>query len=432
MSLVARLTNRLRWLLRSSTLRLTLLVSLIFAIGMAVAIFVALDLGRKAVLERVDATLAGVAATVATDEADEELRDESSIIIRPLSQLNTLPRPFSRIVRRGDGRGTVHLDRDFRRSDAWRALVANDSQANPVLIALPIEDSDNTLELLGGVLWITTGLVVFFTLAIGLAAGIWARRRVVRINHTLDRLASGDLTARTGVERSGDDLDDLARQLDGTAKQLEQLVAQTRNLSASLAHDLRTPLARLRAQLEMLPLSEERGIAMEEAQRLSAIFDTIMRVARIEAGHGKEGFAPVDLAELMEELGETFEPVADMQDKQLKVLVDTKAREFADRGMLVQALANLIQNALVHGGPEITLFAHGREIGVSDNGAGVDPDQFSEIIKPMVRLDAARESEGTGLGLALVRAVADRHGAELNLSRNDPQGLRVSLKFTEL
>ena len=432
MSLVARLTNRLRWLLRSSTLRLTLLVSLIFAIGMTVAIFVALDLGRKAVLERVDATLAGVAATVATAETNDELRDESSIIIRPVSQISSLPRPFSRIVRRGDGRGTVHLDKDFRRSDTWRALVANDSQGNPILIALPIEDSDNTLELLGGVLWITTGLVVFFTLAIGLAAGIWARRRVVRINHTLDRLALGDLTARTGVERSVDDLDDLARQLDGAAKQLEQLVAQTRNLSASLAHDLRTPLARLRAQLEMLPLSEERGIAMEEAQRLSAIFDTIMRVARIEAGHSKDSFVPVDLAELVEELGETFEPVAEMQDKQLKVVADTNAKEFADRGMLVQALANLIQNALVHGGPQITLFARGREIGVADNGAGVDPEQFSEIIKPMVRLDAARESEGTGLGLALVRAVADRHGAELNLSQNDPQGLRVSLKFTEL
>ena len=429
MSLVASLAKRLRWLLRSSTLRLTLLVSCIFAIGMAVAIFVALDLGRKAVLERVDATLAGIAATV---ETNGEIPDQSSIIIRAISEIGTLPRPFARVVRRGNGSGTVHLDKDFRRSDTWRALITRDSENNPILIALPLEDSDNTLELLADVLWFTTALVVSFTLAVGLAAGIWARRRVVRINHTLDQLALGDLTARTGVERSVDDLDDLARQLDGTARQLEQLVAQTRNLSASLAHDLRTPLARLRAQLEMLPLSEERGIALEEAQRLSAIFDTIMRVARIEAGHSKDSFVQVDLAELVEELGETFEPVAEMQDKRLQVKIEAGSTEFADRGMLVQALANLIQNALVHGGPDITLFARGREIGVADNGAGVDPAQFSEIIKPMVRLDAARESEGTGLGLALVRAVADRHGADLLLAQNKPQGLQVSLKFTEL
>ena len=100
--------------------------------------------------------------------------------------------------------------------------------------------------------------------------------------------------------------------------------------------------------------------------------------------------------------------------------------------MLVQAMANLIQNALVHGGTEVTLFANGPEVGVADNGPGADPAQFEEIIKPLVRLDAAREGDGTGLGLALVRAVADRHGAKLILSENTPRGLRVSIKFTNL
>ena len=100
--------------------------------------------------------------------------------------------------------------------------------------------------------------------------------------------------------------------------------------------------------------------------------------------------------------------------------------------MLVQAMANLIQNALVHGGEEITLFARHRTIGVADNGPGVDPAQYQEIVKPMVRLDAARASEGTGLGLALVRAVADRHGAELVLSEHGARGLCVTLKFANL
>jgi signal transduction histidine kinase len=100
--------------------------------------------------------------------------------------------------------------------------------------------------------------------------------------------------------------------------------------------------------------------------------------------------------------------------------------------MLVQALANLIQNALVHGGEQITVFVDGYSLGVADNGAGVEPAEFSKIIEPMVRLDAARGTPGSGLGLALVKAVADRHGAKLNLAMHNPHGLRVTLNFTQM
>jgi signal transduction histidine kinase len=107
----------------------------------------------------------------------------------------------------------------------------------------------------------------------------------------------------------------------------------------------------------------------------------------------------------------------------------------ADRQMLIQAVANLIQNAIVHGGDEITLFAQTDRsievLGVFDNGKGVPADQYDEIIKPMVRLDTARKTDGTGLGLALVRAVADRHGAQLQLSENKPSGLWATMKFSK-
>lgn len=252
-------------------------------------------------------------------------------------------------------------------------MIAEDDDDEPILIALPLDDSEDALDLLGGALWTTAAVVLVFVLAIGLGAGLLVQRRLVRINGTLHRLAAGDLQARTGVERSSDDLDDLARQLDTTAGELERLVAQTRHLSASLAHDLRTPLARLRARLEMLSEGAERNDALEEAARLSGIFDTIMRVARIEAKHGTDGFEPVDLATLAKELADTFGPVVEDSGKQLTVATDLAATVDADRKMLVQALANLIQNAIVHGGTDITLFASGRDIGVVDNGTGVDP-----------------------------------------------------------
>eukprot|EP00752_Nemacystus_decipiens_P019385 g17441.t1 len=394
---------------------------------MVIAIVLALTFGRDAVLQRVDTNLASLAASIEADELSDET---PTILIRPLFALGTLPAEFAQVAARGGG--TVVLDQDFRRSEQWRVLVAESDEDGLVLIGVPLDESQDALDLLGSVLWTTAGIVLFFVLAIGLGAGLWVQRRLVRINTTLNHLASGDLQARTGIERSRDDLDQLARRLDQTAAELERLVAQTRNLSASLAHDLRTPLARLRAKLETLPEGEERGAALEEVGRLSEIFDTIMRVARIEATHGEDGFEEVDLGELATELTEIFGPVVEDSGKQLELNIDAPTTIMADRNMLIQAIANLIQNAIVHGGQTITLLAEGPEIGVIDNGAGVDPAQYDEIIKPMVRLDAARESEGTGLGLALVRAVADRHNAELELSEHQPQGLRVALKFTDL
>lgn len=423
MSLVREWWNRYRWLGRSSTMRLSMVLSAIFALGFVVAISVALTLGERANARRLDATL----ETLAQGGA---IGDSRAMISRRIDDLADLPEPFRRAVARGGG--TVSLRDDLMSSDIWRVLVAQDSTGQQVMVAAPIEDSEEARELLAQILWTTAVIVVLATLAIGFWAGLLARRRLARINTTLGELAGGDLTARTGHLRSKDDLDDMAVNLDQTAAELERLVAQIRNLSASIAHDLRTPLARLRAQLEMLPQGERRSTALEEAGRLSGIFDTIMRVARIEAGQGRDGFAAVPLAELVDDLAETFGPVVEDEEKALNIEITDAGTVRADRAMLVQAVANLIQNALVHGGDQITLFAEGHTIGVADNGYGVDPAQFHEIIKPMVRLDTARSTQGSGLGLALVRAVADRHGARLKLAENRPSGLRVSIEFTKL
>ncbi|MEJ8561602.1 HAMP domain-containing sensor histidine kinase [Yoonia sp. GPGPB17] len=416
---------------RSSMVRLSLLLSVIFALGMAATIFVALALGQNAVERRVDTTLEALASTALLESAKGE---SPSMILRGTDDLAGLPLPFQRAAARGGG--TIELERNYLRSDIWRVLISEDSAGTPVMVAVSLEDSEQAQELLAGILWSTAGLVIAITLAIGSFAGVLAQRRLARVNKTLTQLAAGDLTARTGHARSRDDLDDIARQLDRTAAELESLVAQTRNLSASLAHDLRTPLARLRSRLEMLPEGDERSAALEEASHLSGVFDTIMRVARIEAGQGRDGFTEVPLGDLITELEEIFGPVVEDDGKVLKVALSAPATVQGDRQMLVQAMANLIQNALVHGGDEITLIGRSRSIGVADNGPGVDPSEYGEIIKPMVRLDSARSTEGTGLGLGLVRAVADRHLAHLSLAPQnaggDKRGLRVMLNFADL
>ena len=417
----------LTWLRRSSTVRLALVLSMIFAVGMAVAVFTALTIGVGAFERRVDTTLEALASA---SDLQGTRGDSFGLILRSADDLGDLPRPFRQVAEQG--RGTVNLQNDFRNAETWRLLVSADSQGGVVVVAVPVDDGEDALELLSGVLWTTVTVVIALSLLVGLIAGVLGRRRLTRINQTLSALASGDLTARTGLQQSNDDLSDMARQVDVTAGELEQLVSQTRHLSASLAHDLRTPLARLRSRLEVLPEGEERGAALDEVEHLSAIFDTIMRVARIEATQGTDGFEEIALKALSEELFETFGPVVEDAEKTLKLEATTPGTVFADRQMLVQAVANLIQNALRHGGPEITLIVEGRSIGVLDNGPGVDPSDFSEIIKPMVRLDAARQTEGTGLGLALVRAVANRHDAELVLANQQPQGFSVTLKFADL
>lgn len=427
MSLASRLWNRITWLGRSSIIRLSLILSLVFAVGMAVAITVALSLGSDAIEERIDTTLRTTAATTSLDDATGAT---SSLIFGPLGDIGALPDPFQRAAQRGGG--TVNLRDDFLRSEVWRVLVVKDSEGRPALIAVPFEDSEQAQELLAGFLWTTAALVIFATLTIGFVVGLLAQRRLKRINETLHELAEGNLGARTNHKRSRDDLDDIAHQIDRTAGELERLVTQTRHLSASLAHDLRTPLARLRARLEMLPEGDARADALEEATHLSGIFDTIMRVARIEAAQGSEGFESVDLGVLVKELAETFDVVVEDAGKTLISDIQSTSIVNADRQMLIQAMANLIQNALVHGGDRITLIAQGARIGISDNGLGVEPEHYAEIIKPMVRLDAARSTDGTGLGLALVRAVADRHNAKLELTKESPHGLRVILNFAEL
>ncbi len=427
MSLGGRIGARLAWLHRSSTLRLALVLSAIFALGMAGAVFVALALGSTAFERRVDTTLLAVARA---SSLETSRGDSFGVILRKRDDLEDLPRAFERVADRGGG--TVSLDKDFRQSENWRVLVTTDRDGAPVVAAVSLDDGEDALELLARILWITVASVIVAALAVGLATGFLAQRRLKRINGTLDALASGDLTARTGITRNSDDLDDMARRVDLTAGELERLVAQTRHLSASLAHDLRTPLARLRSRLESLPDGDGRGAALEEAERLSGIFDTIMRVARIEAAQGTDGFEPVALGALVDDLAETFGPVIEDAGKTLVVERGDPGTVHADRQMLVQAMANLIQNAVRHGGDEVTLTAHGLSLGVADNGAGVDPAEYPEIVKPMVRLDAARQTEGTGLGLALVRAVADRHGAELRLAPHAPQGLSVALNFADL
>jgi hypothetical protein len=223
--------------------------------------------------------------------------------------------------------------------------------------------------------------------------------------------------------------------------QIEQLVHGVRNVSNSIAHDLRTPLAELRSRLEELALIRptpevtfaEIDGAVTDVDRVMRIFDALLRLAEIDAGLRRSGFVAFDLVDLAGTAVEFYAPAAEIKNIRLQLHADVALRVSGDPVLLAQALSNLIDNALKYtpenGAIDVTLQrrAGGRaEIAVTDNGPGIDESEKTKVVERFYRGDASRGTPGVGLGLSLAQAVAKLHGSALELSDRGP-GLRVVL-----
>ena len=218
--------------------------------------------------------------------------------------------------------------------------------------------------------------------------------------------------------------------------ELSNLVEGVRRVSDGIAHDLRTPLARLKTRLERLKRSrtdEEIGEAIAEADRLLATFGAVLRIARIESGErGRAAFAEVDLTSLIDDVAELYRPLIEEKGARLSLHNAPAVSIRGDRDMLFQAVANLLDNAIKHtpdaGRIEISLAPAdgGASITVEDDGPGIPAEEREKVKERFYRLDRSRSTPGSGLGLSLVSAVAARHGGELRLEDGEP-GLRAIL-----
>jgi len=311
-----------------------------------------------------------------------------------------------------------------------------------LLVGRDVRDLEATrkriLVALGWGLAITAALA----LAAGLTMGTRVMRRIEAINQTSRDIMEGDLSRRVPTDGAGDDFGELANNLNRMLERIEQLMATVRQVSDNIAHDLRTPLTRLRTRLELaraatdLPGESQEAIerAVEDAEELLVTFNALLRIARIESESRRGGFATVDLTALVQDLAELYEPLAADKAQHLAVAVQDLVSVAGDRDLLFQAAANLVDNAIKyspkHG--HIELSAHlssGRpEITVADTGPGIPADMHEKVLQRFFRLDESRSTPGSGLGLSLVRAVAELHGAAIALEDNQP-GLRVRLRF---
>jgi len=312
-----------------------------------------------------------------------------------------------------------------------------------LLVARDVEDRRALERLLGTALRWSIALVM----VLGLLGGVLVSRNVLArldaINKTSQQIVAGDFSKRVPVTKKGDEFDDLSRHLNRMLDRIERLMRGMREVTDNVAHDLRSPLNRLRSRLEhasrhrIVDPEMQRDIeaAVEETDRLIATFNSLLLIAEAEAGSVRESMEELDLREAVEGVGELYEPLAEEKGIRLSVRKSRLPVVISgNRNLISQALANLVDNAIKYstegGRVEVTLDhdAKGARIVVADNGPGIPEEDRNRVIERFVRLESSRNSPGTGLGLSLVSAVARLHDAELTLSDNGP-GLRAELRF---
>jgi signal transduction histidine kinase len=265
-------------------------------------------------------------------------------------------------------------------------------------------------------------------------------RRIDTIGRTSRAIMEGDLTARIPVRGTNDEIDQLVLGLNAMLDRIQHLMEGLRQVSNDIAHDLRTPLGRLRQRLEeardhaasTTEYATAADEAIAQADTLLETFSALLRIAQIEAGAQKSGFKHVDLSALARSVGEAYLPAAEDSQHRLVLDIADSVSIDGDREMLAQMISNLVENALHHtpAGATITVAvkqaARGPSIEVADNGPGIPPEERDKVFDRFYRLDRSRTTDGSGLGLSLVKAIASLHGLSIQLEDRKP-GLAVIL-----
>ena len=283
---------------------------------------------------------------------------------------------------------------------------------------------------------------------LGLAGGFFVSRRVLKridaMTETANTIMAGDLGGRLPIAGTGDELDRLAGNVNAMLERIEALMRGLKEVTDNIAHDLKTPLTRMRNRCEQA-LRGEQGrdyrAALEstiaESDDLIRTFDALLMIARAESGQARGNMDEFDAAEIARDVGELYEPLAEQKGLVLKIDAPAAAAVRGNRELVSQALANLVDNAIKYAGPDASKIngaaaeilvkagADGERItlSVADRGPGIPEADRGRVVERFVRLEQSRSEPGSGLGLSLASAVARLHGGELRLEDNRP-GLR--------
>lgn len=309
-------------------------------------------------------------------------------------------------------------------ADGSRLVVAVDSEM--------IEEINRTILVIFAIAF---AVVIVVGIVGALFLGSYLRGRLNSIGGTARAIMTGDFQQRVPIGSRGDEFDEVGVAINAMLDRIAALMENLRQVSSDVAHDLRTPLLRLRGQLERVGTVDGAAArAIEQGDELLMLFNAILRITEVEGGGLAQTFAPVNLTTLTEDVVESFLPAVLDSGRTLATQVDTDLFTLGDRELLAQALANLLDNAIVHTPPGthvlVALERDGESVRltVSDDGPGIAPADRAKLTQRFFRAEASRTTPGNGLGLSLVTAVAGAHRGDLCIGE-EPGGLRVIIRL---
>ena len=440
---------------RSTPFRLAMTFGLVFVLAFILTGVITYQLLKKDLQKQLDASIREIHTVVASTYAPDDLEDLISTV-NTYARLNkTEERIFSVIDADGkqiagnfDGRGladgisNIEPEAIGRKGDIDYRVMAGVIGDKRLVVGQSFRQTDRLEDITFRSFAWATVLVIGLAVIGGVLLASRAQRRLDSIANAMTAVSHGQLDIRLPLRGNGDDIDIVSGQINQALDRLSVLMETMRQVSSDIAHELKTPLNRLKMQIEAAVSGEERGEpvtaallgARDEADQINATFEALLRISQIEAGARKSRFRRIDLTALVISVAEIYVDVADDSRMALTTAINPSRQVWVhgDWELLTQMFVNLIENAIRHcpGGTQIvvSLDLQGQlaTAAVSDNGTGIPADERDKVFRRLYRLDKSRTTAGSGLGLSLVRAIADLHGGQITMEDNRP-GLRAEI-----
>ncbi|ENP73952.1 sensor histidine kinase [Brucella abortus] len=458
--------SRFSALMRTTAARLSALYLLLFAVGAVALVFYMTNLSASILAGQTQQALGEEVSSIGKSYA----RGGILQLVRTIDYRSRQPGAYLYLVADPTGRilagnvesvepGVLNTDGIIERAFTYRRYGEQAPQmehrAIAVVIALPngmrllvgrdLGEPERFRDLIRNSLVLALGIMGVGALLIWLFVGRRALKRIDDVSRASQRIMDGDLTGRLPVNGSGDEFDRLSGNLNVMLVRILELNEGLKQVSDNIAHDLKTPLTRLRNRAEEAlggeKVEPEYRAALEdiigESDQLIRTFNAILMISRLEAGYSSENLDDMPVAPIMRDVAEMYEPVAEDADVTLTLGALDDVALHINRELVGQTVSNLVDNAIKYAGGEgrtatVTLLmekdAQWVRIVVADNGPGIPADKRDHATERFVRLEESRTQPGSGLGLSLAKAVMKLHGGALRLEDNGP-GLRAVLEF---
>jgi len=444
-------------LLKSTPFRLAIIFAALFIISFLAAAIITYQLLKNDLADRLDRAIQDTYSVLIDSYGDHDITD---LIEAVSSHANSAPghdsvylllsqdgqRLSGNIAKANVPAGWSTVDGSalgLPSGMEYRVYFSNiDNQ--PLIVGLSFEESQEFQEIVRSSFGWATVMVLALAVAGGAFLAFRVQRRLEAIASTMRAVGSGKLDARIPLVGNGDDVDMLSVQVNDALGRLASLVEGMRLVSTDIAHDLKTPLNRLSLTIDQAidklssgtDVSAELAQAQTESNQINATFDALLRIAQIAAGARRSRFRSVDLNRCLETIAEVYVDVAADSGQKLVLKSADHGSTYVDgdQELLVQLFANLVENAIRHApaGSHIEISASITpdviRIDIADDGPGIPEAERGKVFQRLYRLDKSRTTQGTGLGLSLVKAIADLHHATIELLDNGP-GLRAVIRF---